>query len=62
MILNVESTDIFEVNGNALSSERRIEEILKTVDFNNGDSINLDGVLCGTEEEFRRKKKKKMDN
>ena len=40
MIFNVESTDIFEVNGNALSSERRIEEILKTVDFNNGDSIN----------------------
>lgn len=62
MTFDIKFADIFEVNGNALSPERKIEEILTTIDFCNGDCINLEGTLCRSEEEFRQEINRRGNN
>lgn len=62
MILDVDFASIFNVDGNALSPEKRIDEIIESANFNKGDCIRLDNVLCRTEEEFKREIARRRDN
>lgn len=51
--LELKTEDVLSKDGNALSKEERIKEILKIVAFEEGDCIILNGHRCDTEKDFR---------